>query len=228
MSQLTRHEAELATRQEERNRRNAHRHLIQMDQKDKNGSMTFKALRDQEQKVIAGLPCPVSAPARLLRLSKGKIRLLLLADQSFRLGDATYGDFRITIKSQDQRFVEIQTDEGPLPTKASLEQKQYTQEIQKLSAGFFACWAPMWLRDTQHEAQCDEVWQENFQEIMDNLPPQPRVPVSWDDPTLIKSTIAKMKPYKAPGVDGWRAQELKLVPWLAIIHLSQLFSRNLG
>ena len=98
--------------------------------------MTFKALRDQEQKVIAGLPCPVSAPARLLRLSKGQVRLLLLTDQSFRMGDAIYGDFRVTIKSQNQRFVEILSNEGPLPTKACLEQKQYTQEIQKLSEGF--------------------------------------------------------------------------------------------
>lgn len=32
-----------------------------------------------------------------------------------------------------------------------------------------------------------------------------------------------MKPYKSPGVDGWRVQELKLIPWSAIIHLSQIF-----
>ena len=58
---------------------------------------------------------------------------------------------------------------------------------------------------------------------MNDLTPQPEVRVSWDDPILIKSTIVKMKPYKAPGVDGWRAQELKLVPWPAIIHLSEIF-----
>ena len=66
MLQITKHEAEIATRQEERNRRNAHRHLIQMDKKDKTGSMTFKALQNEEQKIITGLPGPVSAPARLL------------------------------------------------------------------------------------------------------------------------------------------------------------------
>ena len=47
MLQITKHEAEIATRQEERNRRNAHRHLIQMDKKDKTGSMTFKALQNE-------------------------------------------------------------------------------------------------------------------------------------------------------------------------------------
>lgn len=48
------------------------------------------------------------------------------------------GEFRVTIKSQTQRLVEIVSDKGPRPTKANLEQKQYTQEIQKLSEGFFA------------------------------------------------------------------------------------------
>ena len=33
--------AEMATRQEERNRRHVHRHLIQMDKRDKNGWITF-------------------------------------------------------------------------------------------------------------------------------------------------------------------------------------------
>lgn len=38
--------------------------------------LLFKALRDQEQKIITGLPCPVTVPARLPRLSKGQIRRL--------------------------------------------------------------------------------------------------------------------------------------------------------
>lgn len=33
-----------------------------------------------------------------------------------------------------------------------------------------------------------------------------------------------MKTYKAPGVDGWRAQELKQLPWPAIVHLSEMFA----
>lgn len=34
-----------------------------------------------------------------------------------------------------------------------------------------------------------------------------------------------MKSFKAPGIDGWRAQELKLLPSLAIQHLADIFSQ---
>lgn len=70
--QLTKHETDLSVRQEEKTRRAAKKHLIRQDQKDKNGSLVFQALRETEQKVISGLPCPVQSEAKLIRLSKGR------------------------------------------------------------------------------------------------------------------------------------------------------------
>lgn len=90
--QLTKHDAEISFRQEEKNRRLANRHMIQIDQKENNGSLVFKAMRDPEHKIITGMPCACATSTRLLRLSKGKIRLLLSTDLQFRPGPATYGD----------------------------------------------------------------------------------------------------------------------------------------
>lgn len=72
----------------------------------------------------------------------------------------------------------------------------------------------MWLRDSNYKATDIRAWSDTCRDLAQDLSPQPPVPVRWDDPVLIQETISKMKPYKAPGVDGWRAQELKLIPRL--------------
>lgn len=84
--QITKYETDLAVRQEEKIHRAAKKHLIQQDTKDKNGSLIFRALRETEQKVISGLPCPITAEAKLIRLSKGTVRLLLTTDTQFMVG----------------------------------------------------------------------------------------------------------------------------------------------
>lgn len=81
----------------------------------------------------------------------------------------------------------------------------------------------MWCRDTQDEADRIEAWQDVLDEVMQNVPVQPSIPISWDDPKLIRQTTERLKPYKAPGIDGWHAQELKLLPPQAIDDLATIF-----
>ena len=80
--EITKYETDLSVRQEEKVHRAAKKHLIQQGTKDKNGSLIFRALRETEQKVISGLQCPVSSEAKLIRLSKGTVRLLLTTHES--------------------------------------------------------------------------------------------------------------------------------------------------
>lgn len=221
---FTKHETDLSVRQEEKIRRAARKHLIQQDTKDKNGSLVFRALRETEQKVISGLPCPTQAEAKLIRLSKGSVRLLLTTDTHFAPGPASFGPIRVVIKTQDARLVCIETPTESLPVRAQLTQDQYTQDIDKLSHHFFQFWNPMWCRDTPAEADNLDHWRDVIGEITQHIPRQPPVPLRWDDPDLIAQSIDRLKPYKAPGVDGWRAQELKLLPPEAIIaDLAQIF-----
>lgn len=159
MTQLTRYDAEIAFRQEEKQRRFAHRHLIQIDQKEKHGSLISKAMRDPDHKVITGMPCMITAEARLLRLSKGINRLLLCNDQVFQTGAAFYGDISIKILKQDRRFLEIARPQHCLPTQGQAAQSRYTQDITKMSKDFFNFWAPMWMRDSDQEASWDSPWE---------------------------------------------------------------------
>ena len=158
--QLTKHDAEIAFRQEEK--------TVGMqinNQQEKNGALVFKALRDPEQKVIIGMPCQVQVEARLLRLSKGSIRILIASDQSFRKGEAQYGSANIRITRQDRRFIDLVLLSGSLATKATLSQSRYSQDIDKMSKDFFNFWAPMWLRDTKLEASDENMWESTFPDI---------------------------------------------------------------
>ena len=84
------------------------------------------------------------------------------------------------------------------------------------------------MRDTHQEATTDHLWDEIMHDILPDMEPIPQIPVSWDDPDLILTTIRNMKSYKAPGVDGWRAQELKCLPYPAICDLAKIFKTIWG
>ena len=62
-------------------------------------------------------------------------------------------------------------------------------------------------------------------DVLHEIPVQPQVHIRYDDPHLIRDTIVRMKSYKAPGADGWRAQELKILPFSAIVDLSVLYGQ---
>ena len=59
--------------------------------------------------------------------------------------------------------------------------------------------------------------------FLPEMDPMPELSVSWDDPEILLTTSSNMKSYKAPGIDGWRAQELKLLPRQAIHDLAKIF-----
>ena len=224
MLQITQYDTNLAVRQEERQRRCAHKHQILIDKTENNGALIFRALRDTDQKVISGMPCPTQCEAKLIRLAKGRVRLLLTTSVSFVPGKALYGDLPVTIIRQTDRLVEIDNPTGILALRAMLVQHQYTEQIDKLSVAFFDFWNPMWQRDSTLEASSQTPWESTLREVLGHIPAQPPVSLRWDDPEIISQTISRMKSHKAPGVDGWRAQELKLLPWSAICHLALIFS----
>ena len=83
----------------------------------------------------------------------------------------------------------------------------------------------MWGRDSKEESRSEDLWRDSFQEILQHVPPQEALNITWNDPLHIQTTIHKMKSYKAPGADGWRAQELKLLPFDALRDLANSFDR---
>ena len=222
--QITKYDANITVRQEEKMRRLSRKHQISLDQKDKNGSLIFQSLRDPEQKLIPGLPCAVISEAKRIRVSKGRTRLLLTDDVVFRPGKALFAQIEIQIQIQEGRLLQITTTATDIPTRGQLQQAQYSEDIDQLSKHFFNYWMPMWGRETETAARDESEWTDALEEILTNIPTQPPIRVSCDNPHFIKETIDKMKSYKAPGADGWRAQELKLLPFSAIVDLAALFT----
>ena len=156
-------------------------------------------------------------------LSKGSIRLLVTDDTKFRVGNAQYTDIPIQIQSQKDRLIMIASTHETVPLRAMLKQKRYTEDIDTLSKHFFSFWKPMWQRDTECEATDLSQWSEALQDIIPPIPPREPISVVWDDPRVVRATIQRMKPFTAPGLDGWRAQELQMLPFRAIEDLASIF-----
>ena len=51
----------------------------------------------------------------------------------------------------------------------------------------------MWGRETVHEAQDDSAWENALEEILEDIPAQPQLHITCDDPHLIRDTIERMK-----------------------------------
>ena len=92
--------ANVFRRREEKIRRTSKKHLVQMDNRKKDGSLIQREPKDSEQ-VIRGLPCPRTTRASLLRSCKGKPTLQVHSPLTFDLGRATFGHISIRIHAQE-------------------------------------------------------------------------------------------------------------------------------
>lgn len=160
LMQLTRYDSDIAVRQEEKMRRLSRKHWISLDNTDKNGALVFQSLRDPEQKIIPGLPCPASTEAKRIRGSKGSTRLLLHEDTIFRPGRASFYNIEVHIEEQHGRLLKIKTDATDVPTKGRLQQAEYTEDITTTSKHVFEYWMPMWGRGSPQEASEESQWEE--------------------------------------------------------------------
>ena len=85
-------------------------------------------------------------------------------------------------------------------------------------------WNKFWQRDEAEEQETDLPWRD-FLEIADRAPPMNvQHEVELTSLSVWKDGIRRLKNDSARGVCGWSAAELKLLPDLAIEHLSQILN----
>lgn len=104
-----------------------------------------------------------------------------------------------------------------LPSNGVITQTQHLYEIHEIDQTREAFWGPFWNRDSQEE-QDPTLWQA-IDSIIQALPPQTPLQIQINNPHILWTTIHKLKPFKAHGADGWRAEEQQL-PYNAITELA--------
>ena len=224
--QITQYDADLYCQQEAKFRRLSHKHGIDLDIKHKSGSHFYKRLKDHETKILPGFPVAIQAQATLLRNTKGPVRLVIHQPVTFRLFAAVkFGTATLRILAQQDNYLTCQLLDGILPAHDTAVQNVYAFDISEMTTPFADYWAQFWNRDPPEDETSDDSWTDILQSLRTRIPPQAPLPVVWNDSQLLTQTIHKLKPFKAAGIDGWRAEELQTLPQCAIEDLSHIFAQ---
>ena len=83
----------------------------------------------------------------------------------------------------------------------------------------------MWLRESNTEETELSHWQSFLEEIDNTDLPRYNLRIQTNDASIWYDTIHRMKSHSSPGVCGWRSEELKLLPFVAVKHLCDIFQR---
>ena len=215
--QITQYDADLFCQQEARFRRLSHKHGMDLDNTMKSSSRFYQRLKSSDAKILPGFPVQIQAQATLCRLSKGPVRLLVHQPKTFRLyAAAQFGEAQIRILDQQTSHVTCEVLHGQVPGHGMLCQTIHAFELDEMSEPFQTYWSQFWNRDTDIEETTDHPWSALLQSLRNRIPPTASLPVHWANPQIIAQTIRKLKPYKAVGIDGWRAEELQSLPFAAL------------
>ena len=217
LRQITQYDADLYCQQEARLRRMSHKHGINLDHTFKSSSRFYQRLKSSDAKVLPGFPVQIQAQATLCRLPKGPLRLIVHQPKSFRLyAAAQFGDAQLRILDQQESYVTCQVLQGRVPGHGTLSQTIHAFDLDEMSEPFQTYWSQFWNRDTDVDESTDDPWSDLLQSLRHRIPSTACLPVHWATPQIVAQTIHKLKPYKAVGIDGWRAEELQSLPSAAV------------
>lgn len=226
LAQMTEHDCAIACKDESSNRSRNFKRKIQLDLKEGSGKMVYRMVKGTQPKTLQGIPKQVACNAVLLRQSRGKSTLKLHDDIKFEINtEANFGDAIVQLHSQEGRFITFTVTQGQVPCNGLLSQQKYAYQPKEIFSEFKKFWSPLWLRETTDENLDDGAWSSFFQEMNQVNLPNFDIKVEFHDPKIWVETIHNMKSGTAHGICGWRVEELKKLPFVAVQDLAKIFSR---
>ena len=226
MLQITKFDSDLYCRQEHKLRMASNKHLAKLDQTHKSGAKPYKSLKADENKILPGFPIMHECLATLRRSPKGEVHIQIHSPIQFKLyAKLMFGTAELILLAQEACHLRASLISGVCPTQDMVRQHTFVYRATDMTEPFRAYWSQYWNRDSEEEELGDSAWQDTIDQLTARIPPTEVLPIVWDQSDIISQTISKLKPYKAPGIDGWRAEELRLLPPSAVISLAKVLSR---
>lgn len=163
--------------------------------------------------------------ASLKRVGKSKPQLHIQDDIQFHIGgQAKFGEAVVRILQQQDRNVVVQCLEGCLPASGVLQQDLVASTPQEIFHEFETFWSTYWLRGSYDDQCTDDSWEDLHRHIDQcPLPDIPLIDLGLDNPENWIKSIHDLKEGKAHGIDGWRHEELRLLPFCCIRDLCYAF-----
>ena len=134
-----------------------------------------------------------------------------------------------TIVSMDSAFFTVATVQAVDLTSddAKITQDQTVMAPPDVASELSGFWQPIWQRDTR---SLDFMKQTpdtlGFATFLSAVPPRPEIQATLSDPSIWTRAISKLRTASARGTDSISAQELKLLPPVAIESLASLFATS--
>ena len=166
------------------------------------------------------------ADATLLRLQKGHVVVKAHESIPWTIGGmAMFENAKVRILDCSETTVHLDCQDGTLPTRGKLTQQTHLCTSREIDVAFQHFWSQYWMRDSCESQNSDDTWVDIIRDIEampHNIPP---CVVDLQDPEAWQSTARSMKSGKAIGYDGFRVEELHLLPVEAFAHLSQIVGK---
>lgn len=221
--QITRFDADAFARQEASLRKHHKKHCIAFAQSHTNNAGAYRFIKRKEQRFLNDFPVDKSTHATLCRARHNSPKLKMHPPIHLPIGaKILFGTCTATVQSLTTPFVTLHNVEGILPGQGELHFRTHAYTIQDMSQSFHSFWSQFWQRDSPHEQSADEPWSDLLDDLDDTVPLQPMLDIKIDDPACLWETIRRLKSHKAPGVDGWHAEELQALTRTMVVDLSKL------
>ena len=223
---ITKIDADTACHQESQTRACVFKYSISLDNSEGFGKTTYALMKDSSNAKLTEVPHTLSVYATLCRAGKGVLRLHIDDKRDFRTNHtAKFGNATISILHQDQNVLTIRVVDGVIPSRAIVSQQIVATSPKEIFQVFDAFWSPYWLRDTRDEENSGESWHEFHDELSKCEFPQCDISIDLSDIQLWIDTIHQLPNNKAGGICGWKYEEIKDLPPLAVQHLASIFKR---
>jgi hypothetical protein len=225
-AQLTEFACEASCNHEAACRKKQFNYRIQIDDADNFGSLTYKIIKNKHVQKLQEVPHQKVAHVQLLRMKKGIAKFKLTRSQTFLLGQkAKLDGIDVLISDQQGDTVFIKAADVQIPSEGELVQDFIATEPQDVAQAFSTFWQPFWMRDEPHDQFSSHQWGPFLSELDECDFPNWDINITINDPQVWFHTIKKLKNGKASGICGWSHQELKMLPYRAVEHLTSIFAK---
>ena len=221
--QVTKCDADAFAHQETQLRKHHRRHCLAFAQSHTNNSAAYRFIKGKEQRFLTDIPVRHESFANLCRAGHSAPKIRLQSPFQVPVGARVlFGSCEAVVANVNLPYITLRQVQGTLPGCANFSYSTHAYTCDAMSPHFHQFWSQFWRRDSFESQMNDEAWSSVLDDLTETIPQQPTLEIRFDDPQRLWDSIHRLKPHKAPGVDGWHAEEFQSLTPAMVEDLSDL------
>lgn len=225
MIQITRIDCDHTCMEESRQRAEAFRCKLKIDQEHDFSRMTYKIVKSKGTLTLNEVPVDRQVSYTLLRCHDRNTSVRIDEDLVIpQHAQVFLNEAQVQVTSQQGRRVFFRIITGNVEARGNLRVQFTALTPDEITTEFSAFWKPFWQRDRTSEQFQEETWQAFLNDPdLERLPAIPQITLDFLDSKRLMKIIRKIPSGKAAGPCGWTNDELKCLPKICVDDLSVIF-----